>query len=218
MKNIKDLTEEEILNIIDSEDYETIQAIRKLSDEDAEFKVKIDNIKNKNLDEIRVMNFGEYVESNGSTYYSKPFGHLCDKSSPVYDMEEYEDSVNAYEKWVKPIGDISIFSVNQYDSDSPPYYILQPKSYWDVKKCHCDDSSIYDLYSQGFGEACESTFEAMDESISIEDNIGKLVSLGFKFSKSFQKFMQGNDDGILEIDGIPVYNWIINNYPDCVIP
>ncbi len=80
---------------------------------------------------------------------------------------------------VNPIGDISIFSVNQYDSDSPPYYILQPKSYWDVKKCHCDDSSIYDLYSQGFGEACESTFEAMDESISIEDNIGKLVSLGF---------------------------------------
>ncbi len=99
MKNIKDLTEEEILNIIDSEDYETIQAIRKLSEEDAEFKVKIDNIKNKNLDEIRVMNFGEYVESNGPTYYSKPFGHLCDKSSPYYDMEEYEDSVNAYEKW-----------------------------------------------------------------------------------------------------------------------
>lgn len=218
MKNIKDLTEEEILNIIDSEDYETIQAIRKLSEEDAEFKVKIDNIRNKNLDEIRVMNFGEYVESNVPTYYSKPFGHLSDKSSPDYDMEEYEDSVNAYEKWAKPIGDISIFSVNQYDSDSPPYYILQPKSYWDVKKCHCDDSSIYDLYSQGFGEACESTFEAMDESISIEDNIGKLVSLGFKFSKSFQKFMQANDDGILEIDGIPVYNWIINNYPDCVIP
>lgn len=153
---------------------------------------------------------------NGSTYYSKPFGHLSDPSSPDYDMEEYEYCVSGYERWVKPIGDISVFSVNQIDSDFEIHYNLQPKSYWDVRKCHCDSSCIYDL--EDFGEAMESTYEAIDESVSVEDNIGKLVSLGFKFSKSFQRFMQEHDDIKLEIDGIPVSDWIINNYPDCVIP
>ncbi len=152
---------------------------------------------------------------NESTYHSKPYGYLSDKSSPDYDMEEYDYYVSEYENWVKPIGDISIFSVHQFYSESPPYYAIQPKSYWDVEKCHCDSSNIYNLYSEGFGEASESTFEAIDESISIEDNISKLISLGFKFSKSFHKFMQGTE---LEIDGVPVSDWIINNYPDCIIP
>jgi hypothetical protein len=179
----------------------------------------------------------EFDKICGSISYDSEFGGGSPTYNPTKDKEETKKSIfvegdeevdelleefkdcNGYE-----MGTEFLFAFGEdtdgYDPDCKFWFSVTPKSYYDKTGYTYDQHLGYVLnFPKHFEELGESTFVSNRTDI---DCIDAMMNMGFKFSSSYQNYMEDPNvnAGLCQkytINGILIEQYIRDNYPNSIV-